>query len=279
MKKPYVLVALLLTAATQLLFFQNCAKMSFSKQSSEGIQGDPVFPPGNCTPTLDKEEGVVKIMFMIDTSGSNATNPGTDINKVWRLAVLNNFLTHYAAKANFYYNISYFKGSVANSITREGGSPGFSNDSALVHQNVDSFTQVSDSDGTPYRSALNLAKSTIVHDLSLHDSTDPLLRPKYVVVFLSDGLPDGYTGIGNNAGNGDPAQGLADLTDDVINVLSPAPDRINLNTVYYYRTTENPSAETVLSVMAQAGGGAALIANTGDLPLIDDLVTVPHGCD
>ena len=113
---------------------------------------------------------------------------------------------------------------------------------------------VADGGGTPYRSALTMARAAVTYDVN----ANPAQISSYVIVFLSDGQPTDYgTPIDDNSIDGD------------VQTLKGA-GRVTLSTVYYGPV--DPASSGRLSRMAQIGGGKFLDTNVDGRIPIDSLI-------
>jgi hypothetical protein len=275
-----VLAAVIATLVV-IVSFQNCSqqKLAASSKSSNGNEntggtpGGGTPPPLNLGPNDDEAPGVItqtggpncrnvlhnlttpiKPVFIVDTSGSNKLNnygqPGSDPNRVVRGDSIERFYNTYKLKSNFGWSFSTFAGSSANVLLTMGNATQMSNAIA-------SFRAMFDSGETPYVAALNAAKANIQSDTGRAPST------KYLVVFLSDGLPN-------------PVVADSTLTAKVNEITAILPGAISFNTIYYGAV--DAAASNRLKSMAQTGGGNFLDTNanpTGQDFLITDFVVVP----
>lgn len=248
-----------------LVSFQNCAKakVDFGSEVSSvnAVTGDwsNSCNNGELSTTLVP----IKVLLVVDASGSNATgaNP-TDLDKVMRAGSIEQFFTDYGAKANFNWVLNSFKKSTSTAHISGGFGPG-----SVMPSAINAFKAVVDEGSTPYKAAINLAKSQIIDDASATAET------KYIVVFLSDGMPMDYE---MNSNNVITANGLDALKSDVSELVNLKPGRISFNTVYY--GASNATASNVMLSMAVTGGGQFLDVNLNPGAksfLINSVVTVP----
>lgn len=242
--------------------FQNCAKANFSEaaesslglqlghddDSSRGVITDTGAP--SCREELQALTVPVRMIFVVDISGSNAGRSGTDPDKDVRAGSMQRFFNSYSSRVNFGWSLLTFAGASAIVITQ--------NANALSMQNaLNSFSSMKDEGNTPYVPALRSAADTIRADSSAPATT------KYIVTFLSDGMPN-------------PNVSESSLRSEVEKLIAVAPGRVSLNTVFY--GDANADASERLRKMAAAGGGNFLNTNnnpTGNVFLISDLVQVP----
>lgn len=253
---------------TLLFSFQNCSNAKFtSKDGSESLlsSGDNNGEDGSCIPTDVGSSKVVKVLFLVDTSGSNvpdSNGPGTDPQKQWRTNTLTEFIRRYNANPNFYYGLITFQGSSAKAQITTNNTASFSNDPSVVDDGVNRFKALKDTGGTPYKAALTAAKSLIQKDLSVNSSQ----KASYVVVMISDGQAKDYK---------DPSQ----IIPDVSAIKNLAPSQISLNSVYYYAAAYDESQTKYLKNISTVGGGSFITANANQTLNIDNLIRVPPaGC-
>jgi Mg-chelatase subunit ChlD len=205
----------------------------------------------------------VKVLFLIDTSGSNSslTSPtkiGTDDGKVWRLDVVNNFIDLYGSKSNFYFGLVTFQGKSATPKILIGNQAALTNNLSAVKDGIERFSATRDADATPYKAALAAAKEIIAADIKKASS-----ETAYAVVMISDGAPSDY----------DHAY---EVTPDVQDVLSVAPKQISVNTVFYYKLQKLADQTSYLQAIAKAGNGSFVTANSNQSLKIDDVIKVPQ---
>ncbi len=242
-----------LPAFIMMVAFQNCSEQSFSSVEESAIVTDTGGP--NCRRVLNTIKTPVEMIFLVDTSGSNVGKNGTDPNQVVRVGSMQRFLNSYKDRTNFKWSFTDFADKDA---TTHMASSGWSE----MQEAIDWLAEGHDSGGTPYVAALDEAHAIIAGD------TDRLANTKYVVVFLSDGMPD-------------PKVEDDVLESEIQNMLSAVPGQVSLNTVYYGPT--NKGASNRLRMMAAVGNGNFLDTNangTGNVFNISDLVQVPgETCD
>lgn len=118
----------------------------------------------------------VKILFIIDTSGSMAfTDP-----EARRATAVQEVIDEYHSNPGVEFGIIRFSGS---SINLTGG---FTRDPARLN---DALMQLREADGvTNYRGAIGQATNLLTGDI-LGSGLGERVRSRYIVVFLSDGLP------------------------------------------------------------------------------------------
>lgn len=211
--------------------------------------------PPSCSTTLQGMTVPVKVMLVVDQSGSNVSAsgsiPASDPNKTVRAGSIQQFFNNYKTKTNFSWSFIGFNDGTAMEYV--SGAP--SNNPNNMQSAINQFTAATDEGGTPYSAALDMARREITND---HSSADT----KYIVVFLSDGMPD--SGFNSRS--------------EVQAVLNAAPGQVTFNAIYYGAT--NPDASNLMKDMATEGLGRFLDTNAnpnGKSFQIGDVVYVP-GC-
>lgn len=285
MKRSARTILIVLLSSTALLFFQNCSQQNFSSSSKAansgtggaGGGGGPIDDAGditnvnndndatgvitqtggpNCRDELQAITTPVRVLFVVDVSGSNKENIASDPQRVVRGRSIERFFNTYSMRANFSWGFVTFADMSANALIGSGANPLFGTASAMANA-LDLFTRVPDAGATPYEAALNASQNAVSLDTS---------RPanvKYVIVFLSDGRP-----------NPDVSQSI--LNSRVSDIVNTVPGKVSFNTVYY--GPYDSAAVSRLRGMASTGGGNFLDTNanpTGTAFLITDLVTLP----
>lgn len=268
MKFNFAKAFLGLSLLTAVLAFQNCSKAKFTSQEGPEALVNGVSGGGDdvtCRATMVDSNKIVKVLFVVDTSGSNEGESGTtpsDPQKRWRSASITNFLNRYSSHPNFYYGLTTFQGTSSRAHIKVDGVAGFSNDMAVVQSGYESFMATPDTGNTPYKAALNLAKSLISADLAANAAQ----KAYYVMIMISDGQATDYRS---------PSEIIADASA----IKSLAPDQISLNSVYYYSKTLDVSQTYYLKNISTVGEGAFITANSNQVLNIDDVVKVPSsGC-
>lgn len=281
MKQIFKLSLISGLAIACVLAFQNCSKVNFSTDEAASLVKDSSTTDsatsnnggnGNdtsCSVDLISSTKNVKVLFLIDTSGSNESknnSEGTDPGKTWRLATLNSFIKTYGSKANFQFGFATFQGTSATPLLMSSSGHGiFTNDATQVQSAITAFQNIKDSGNTPYDAAL-----AIVRDMIDYDQKGGVAKDAgYVVVMISDGTPtnNSYT---------DSKNGMTNLTNDVNLILAEAPGQISLNTVYLYNADSPTASQKVyLQKISSLGSGTFLEASSKDTLQISDTVQVP----
>lgn len=232
-----------------------CSNSSFSNLEKDGAAAQ--INGGNACTSLVNQTLPIKVILVVDTSGSNAdqvNSYGTDHYKNLRGGSIQTFFDKYRTHGNFSWGFVVFQDSSAYSLI----STGFSNQPADMQNAIRAFYNISDGGGTPYRPALARARQMIQNDGSGEDT-------KYIVVFISDGLPD-------------PAVSNSTLRSDIQALLAARPGKVSLSAIYYGHI--NDQAAERLAMMANYGEGGFLDANTsyGQTFSIESVIQIPGTC-
>ena len=243
----------------------------------------PSCPVGQ-TQTVAK---ATKILFLVDTSGSNNSPTDstgtyvcdpttavclmpTDPNKVFRGGAITNFFNEYSSHTNIQWGFSTFSGTIAQSmILNPNSQPVFSSDPTQMQTAITAFMKSTDGGATPFHSALQLATQMIQGDPDLNSAA----KPNYYVIMITDGFPTDYT---SSTGTFE----LSNLEADIENLVALSPSQVTLSTVYYGASSV-PGAISLLETMASNGIGDGQFANeNGANPSfkISDIVTIPITC-
>jgi hypothetical protein len=219
-----------------------------------------------CKPSNVKAGKIVKVLFVVDASGSNfgefKTTP-SDPDKHWRRETLRQFIAVHLNNKNFYYGLAMFKGTSARARILVDDEPGFTNDRAEVAEGFKSFLRTPDGGDTPYKAALKIAKETIAADLKKNARQ----KASYAVVIVSDGHATDY-------------KNAHDVIPDAATIKELAPSRITLNGLYYSAgNVDTSSAPQFLKNISEIGEGAFIVANTHQHLNLDSAITVaPVSC-
>jgi hypothetical protein len=212
----------------------------------------------------------IRVMFMIDNSGSVAT---TDPSKKYSVPTLQKFIADYGANSNLTYNFAYFSGTTTKAVDMVTGKVttaisaiptnaiGTSAELSSVVATYDTIKPDSIG-GTPYKSAFTTLTATIAADEAAGNKQD------YAVVFMSDGAPTDISGAAN----------LKALVDTVTKSASVNGSSVTLTTVYF-GPDNSAGAISNLTTMATEGAGQFVDTNklaSGGL-VINDILNVPGG--
>lgn len=230
--------------------FQNCAPANFSG-------GDVSVQAKRCEEVLRETTVPVKLLFAVDISGSNAGVQGSDPNRAVRSGSIQAFFNDFRAKTNFSWGFITYAGVSATPLIKNGSLPIFSPSASDMQNAIIAFNQTTDAGNTPYIAALNMASQAIAQDSGEANT-------KYIVVFLSDGLPN-------------PEVSDSELANRVRSILNTkAPGLVTFNAVYY--GAADPIASGRLRSMTVVGNGRFLDTNSnpaGRSFAISDVIQVP----
>lgn len=249
--------------------------VSFGKNQTtdllESVNGDD---PLVCEPGQVVVVKPMKILFLVDQSGSNLNGPfehpgqATDPTKTFRHGVLNEFFQLHGLKEYLSWGFITFNGTSANGLINSGSpsDPVFTDSSSIAAQSLVTFKQSTDVGNTPYRAALAKARSLIQADIA-----SSVREHDYRIVMITDGYPTDYCPT--------PAQTLcpgtmleSQIDADVQAIINLAPTKIQLNTVYYGFPDAGATAR--LNRMATIGKGQYVDTNTSMEVHLDDLIEV-----
>ena len=230
-----------------------------------------------CTSAPNPATQKIKYLFILDHSQSNQPgfpNPltpqdvsSTDPQGVRRYGPLVSFITSLTADPN---NLTSWGLIDFNDTAYQlAAGAGFNtNASSFVTQlqtdwignGTAAAPAPKDKGFTNYQSALQLADQIILADAKVEAATQvkPPVTVSYHVVFVSDGVPT--VAAGSSTYTQTFAGDLAPLIAQLIAIksdptLGPVISGIELDTAYYFQSTEVVAAETLLQQMATAGDG------------------------
>ncbi len=255
----YFSASILMTFA--LFAFQACSNANFSGSTEQTSTGTPkddhaVGEIQACGSVLRRLTTGVKLIFVVDTSGSNTGFYGTDPNRQMRRGSIQAFLNDFGSKPNFSWGFVTFASDTATPLISVNSLPVFSARAADMQDALVAFASVPDDGNTPYHNALDAALTAINNDVG--SATD-----KYIVVFMSDGMP--Y-----------PEMSDQQLASDVTAIMRAKPNQVTFNAVYY--GPGDPEASQRLARMVQLGNGVFLDTNAnpnGKNFQITDVVSIP----
>lgn len=238
-----------------------CSDKSFAFRNGAGSTGANIDEVDGtvrqeCSDQLKDLTLPIKLLFVVDTSGSNAGVDGTDNNKVVRGQSIQEFFDLYKGKINFNWAFNVFSGTTSNALIGAASSqPAFTAQATVMQNAITNFRGIVDGGTTPYIAALDLAYTAIAND------TNRTAQTKWVVVFISDGLPN-------------PDVPVSTLTAKVSTIVNLIPGQVTFNTVYYGPT--DATAAGRLQAMASTGAGKFLNTNNSGRSFpIQDVVSVP----
>ena len=212
-----------------------------------------------CTGIPDPSQFPVRILFIVDISGSMAisdppvTNCGLPLCLSRRGQAVVDTMKKYPPGDGVAYGLISFASNASILTTGPNGLSGFTTDENQVLTAVPSFSAIMGQ--TSYDSALSLAYQMLQADMN-ELGTTARSRARYEIVFMSDGAPDP-----DNTGPGESLP--PDVRTDVLNIASLQTTQelglISLNTVYI-NAANTPAnqvfqASTLMSAMANLANG------------------------
>ncbi len=284
--------SMMVLGLTLITALTGCAEKNFEAvPSTDGpkVVGTPrpTPPPGCTTDNVDKIYRPTKILFVVDTSGSNVNvtanygstpncgngglcTPPTDPNKDFRGGAISDFLARFRHKTNFSWGFNTFSANRSIAYINSGSedSPIFSDNPNSMNTALNRFNNSTDSGNTPYRQAVNLAAKAIEDDPDKNDTE----KPNYFVILLTDGYPTDYV---NQDGSLQEDAVKADLNA----LLAKAPGQVNLSTIYYGQGND-PRAIALLKEMSEIGAGQFANVNdpNSDFKIDDVIPGSNNGC-
>jgi hypothetical protein len=207
-----------------------------------------------CTGQPDPSQFPVRILFIVDISGSMAVSDPQPPNGLSRRGqAVMDIVNRYPPGNGIAYGLISFASDAAILTTGPNGLSGFTTDTNQIITAVPSLAAINGQ--TNYDSALSLAFQMMQADMSQLNVT-LRARSRYEIVFMSDGAPDPDT-----AGPGEslPPDVRTDVLDIAGLVATQQLGAVSLNTVYITDPTTPPNevlqASTLLSSMANLANG------------------------
>lgn len=207
-----------------------------------------------CTQIPDPAQFPVRILFIVDISGSMAVSDPEPPNGLSRRAqAVVNTVNKYPPGDGVAYGLISFASDASILTTGANGLSGFTQDTGQIIDAVPSLSAINGQ--TNYDGALSLAFQMLQSDMDSLDTTTRS-RAKYEIVFMSDGAPDP-----DNVGPGEslPPDVRADVLDIAGLQTTQQLGLIALNTVYINAPNTPASAEfqasTLMSSMANLANG------------------------
>lgn len=283
-------------AATSL----GCSGVGFNKSSETSVSKTDVKDPPRdgdgrlfvtptpCTEQVKNITYPVKIIFVVDASGSNSAafsnSEKTDPLRNFRYYSILSFLTTFASKTNFSYQMISFQGdSALTYIANSNDVPVFSHVNDMKSALEYFMTKVTDYGKTPYRAALNNTREVI------SGGGPDAPNTRYAVVFLTDGMPTdvvkyvndptGYSLV--NYDENKKMYAVVDeqgLLNDVYATVNVKPNITSLSTVFYGRNGQfyTEASKNRLRQMASAGRGKFIDASLAENIHIEDTLSLPE---
>ncbi len=251
-----------------LIALSGCNETGFTPSKASSLAQSNPTPTPTCKITIGSSNKDIRILFMLDNSGStNQTDPSQAI----RVQTIQKFNADYGGKSNLTYYLGYFMGTTASMFNmldarfENGLASNAIGNSAQLTTALTAYDAVPPNGNTPYKAAFNSIEGTIKADIATGAKQD------YVVVFMSDGQP---TDIASPV-----TTNLNSLVNSLKSVASGASAGLSLSTVYFGPATDTTSISN-LQGMATLGGGQFVDTNklaAGGL-VINDIINIPGTC-
>ena len=241
--------------------------------------------PSNCTNAVNNITYPLKITFLVDASGSNkaSSSEKTDPDRNFRYYSIASFLTKFAAKTNFSYQMVHFQGSSASTYINSPTTsmPYFGTANELWEALNYFKNNVSDGGRTPYKAAFNAGKYVIENGGVDAPNT------RYVVILVTDGMPTDYlktvtdpTGYSVVDAFSNGTYSVVDessILTDAVNVVGIKPGKTTLSTVFYGRNNQSYTAAAKLRLqnIAVTGSGKFFDASLLQQIHVEDTISVP----
>lgn len=229
---------------------------------------DPTnVPPGQCYPELQALTRNIKVLFVVDASGSNVQNEATDPDKNFRKGSMQRFFNLFRNKSNFHWGLVTFQEAYYPRVTKSyignsNNQASFTSNANTMASALGAFNMSTDDGRTPYKSALSFAENIIKNDADISVSSPTA----YVVVFVSDGLLTDYS----------DGTDQAALLADVQKIQQLKPGLVSFNTVFYgLNDSAGLVAKQRLQNMAAMGNGAYFDASQDNYVKFEETVKVP----
>ncbi len=206
---------------------------SMGQPTPSSVYPQPANP--NCTIQLQSMTNPIRMIFVVDTSGSNHSNSGgfvgyvgTDDNKIIRGNSIGKFFDAHKNNGSYAWSLITFGETTAKTLLP------LSDLAADMLAAINQFMAITDTGNTPYMAALDATQAVISSD-----SNSATANTKYVVVFISDGLPN-------------PSVTVATLQSKIA-AISGLHNSTTFNAVYY--GASSTASSDLMQQMANSGGG------------------------
>lgn len=268
-------------AVLPLVLSIGCAKNVSFGNADAGKTSQSVTPPKSPDEPLTCEPGQVivaqpmKVLFIVDQSGSNVNGPyehpgqATDPVKSFRYGVLNEFFQLHGMKTHLSWGFLTFNGVTARGLIYQGtpDSPVFTNDHDVAAQSLVNFQASTDVSNTPVKAALLKARQMIASDMATS-----VTATQYRIVLITDGYPTDYCPGSPSVVYCPGAIKESEIDSDIQSIMNTAPNAVQMSMVYY--GLPDASATARLQRMASLGQGQFVDTNTSSSIHLDDLIQV-----
>lgn len=259
-----ILMALLFV---NIASFQNCSKVTFS-QDPDFNKPFSINPDGSinppCVDVLERTTSNLKIIFMVDDSGSTNT---TDPDKYYRAQTIQRFIDQYGTKPNLAFGFGNFSasGSIYDSVSRtfKTSTPVPFGTGSDLTKALSVYRTLSSDGTTNYRAAFDTVKNAILTDEAAHPG-----EFGYSVVFMSDGEPKDI--------DNPVEEGIKQIVGDLLQSVTNAGSGATVSSVYFGPSTETRAINNIKTV-AEAGKGQFVdtSAQGGTDLTIANIITIP----
>ena len=218
-------------------------------------------PTPECTVSTTTKD--LRILFMIDNSGSTAT---TDPAHNYRVKTIQDFLGSYGSHTNLSYSFGYFSGTTSPEWDMVRGqfqttASALFGDATGLANALNTYERIPSSGNTPYSAAFSALKNEVHADEANGSQKD------YVVVFMSDGQPTDI--------HGNIRTSIISMVDDLrTEVQSNGKSLLTVSSVYFGPENDFTSIGN-LQAMATQGSGQFVDTNITQAISIHDIISVP----
>jgi hypothetical protein len=282
---------LMLTAFMIVFLQSSCSRVGFSATPASTPQSQahapdsappraepmpipaPSIPPAsNCTGTIEQTSENLRIMFMVDNSGSTLQ---TDPSQFYRVQTIQNFLAKYSTKKNFTYSFGFFatntflfdmQNQIFKNVANQNQLPKsyFGHSSDLAHA-LDAYTRIRPDGETNYALALSQIQNMILQD------EVPKIPWNYVLVFMSDGQPTDLSS---------PAdKNLRAMIHSLQLSVQSHKGFLSVSTILFDPASDWGYQESIDNLFAMANEGKGQFVDTNKISTgslqIDDIISVP----
>jgi hypothetical protein len=171
-----------------LVFFSGCGSPGLEPVFVEPIRPQMTLEGSFLTESPDEINFPVKVLFAIDCSLSmgdeeQGIEAGSDPHFL-RIEAVRNFITQYNSNENTSFEILLWSSNVFDATRTSDGQRGFTKDPEELNRVLDGAYNDTTTD---YLGTLDAIQADIQRDIN-RANEDDLIRSKYIVIFLSDGL-------------------------------------------------------------------------------------------
>ena len=236
-----------------------CARISLSPRSS--FPSTSTYSPSNpgeefCISKPVTIVPIVKIMFVIDTSGSNNTTDPNGLKRVNGISGLMEGLSR-QEHTDYEYGVIIFEGRARSLINNMDSQPEFTDDLARVSTVIEEIKRNPAGGGTRYLPALEETKRVIDLDIQ----TDLREDIRYMILFISDGQP--------------MHESIDKILSKTSSVVEESDREVNLSTALY-GSHSSSGPEELLIDMADRGNGHSVNFENDETWDLNLMLPVPN---